>query len=981
MHQLNENQKKAIEHIQGPLIIVAGAGTGKTTVITQKIAHIIKNNLAKPEEILALTFTEKAATEMLERVEDLLNDIYINLNIFTFHSFCQKILEQYGLDIGLSNRFKVITQTDAWLLVREHLNIFELNYYRPLANPTRHIHELIKHFNKCKDELISPQQYLEYAEEHNLKKGDMNIEETDRLKEIAVAYHAYNQLLLNKNILDFGDLIFYVVELLKTRSSVSERLKNKFKFILVDEFQDVNWAQYRLLQLLTNQISQLTVVGDDDQSIYAFRGASVSNILHFKEDFPTAQEIVLTENYRSHQQILDAAYELIKNNNPDRLEVKLNIDKKLKSLIKFNPTDNKKAVEYIKCSILEDEVQSVVRLILEIKNNNLDIAWSDFAILVRANNHAEPFCNALQKNNLPYEFLASTGLYRQPVILDCINFLKLIDNYHESTAVYRLLCLPFLKLKENDLQKIIFFAKKKSISYYESLKRVRESRVSEEAVMIVDKLLKAVQEGANQARNTKPSIVLYTFLEKIGYLEYLTCAESQGNSAIIQQIGYLNQFFENIINYENSAIDKAHTLGFLEHYSYLIEAGEEGSLDRNSTVDAVKIMTVHSSKGLEFDYVFIVNLVEDRFPSRRRGESIEIPTELIKEQLPLGDVHYQEERRLFYVALTRAKKKIYLLSSDNYGKIREKKISRFLTEIGYKNPTIQQKNGLSKQKFATSLLTLPQRASSIFEAPKTFSFSQLKCYEVCPHQYRLANIIKIPTKGNASFSFGQTIHSTLQKFYERIQELSSSKQTSLFSPSSKEENKGSIKVPTYEELIGIYNSCWIEDWYVDALQRSRYYEQGKTLLKEFYKANEDKWSIPLTLEGWFKIKLKDYLIHGRIDRIDQLPDGTLEIIDYKTGVSKNKVVGEEKDQLMLYQIAVEQLPAFQHIGKPSKLTFYYLNDNIKVSFLGNSEEIEKLQNKLFEIIQKIHSGNFTATPNPFVCKSCSFRDICEYRIL
>src|SRR3989338_7181214 len=253
-YKLNSAQKEAVEYTNGPLLIVAGAGTGKTTVITNKICYLIEKGLAKPEEILALTFTEKAANEMQERVDKLINAGYAEMHISTFHTFCQRILERHAIDIGLSNQFKLLTETAAWILVRQHFSKFNLDYYRPMGNPIRHIHELLKHFSKCKDELITPEEYLQYAEGVAKDSGDMNVDKKSRLTEISNAYHTYNQLLLDKAMFDFGDLIFYTVKLLTERPAVLQKFRKQFKYILVDEFQDVNWAQYRLIQILAGAV-------------------------------------------------------------------------------------------------------------------------------------------------------------------------------------------------------------------------------------------------------------------------------------------------------------------------------------------------------------------------------------------------------------------------------------------------------------------------------------------------------------------------------------------------------------------------------------------------------------------------------------------------------------------------------------------------------------------------------------------------------
>ncbi|MBI2038255.1 MAG: ATP-dependent helicase [Candidatus Magasanikbacteria bacterium] len=976
-YKLNPSQKQAVEYVSGPLIIVAGAGTGKTTVITQKIFHILQNKLAKTSEILALTFTEKAAAEMFDRVDAEVGIGYVDLQISTFHSFCQKILEEYGLDIGISNKFKLLTEVDAWLLVRQNLDKFNLDYYRSLGNPTNHIHTLISHFQKCKDELITPADYLRYVQELQADTDNAEIEEKNRLAELANAYHVYNQLLLDNNYLDFADLIFYTIKLLKERPAILKLLQNRFKYILVDEFQDVNWAQYQLVRLLTGSNSQLTVVGDDDQSIYAFRGASVSNILRFKDDFPKAQEIVLNENYRSRQEILDSAYKLIQHNNPDRLEVKLQVNKKLVNSSKTSASKGKSVV-HLHSATLDQEVRSVIEEIKKIKDTDKEAAWDDFAILVRANNHSEPFISALEKAGIPYEFLAASGLYRQPLVLDCINFFKLLDNYRESSAIFRLLLMPIWKMDDHDIQKITFNAKRKSISFYEALKRAVEFGLSSNGIAAADKLLTVIHAGMQNAKNEKPTTVLFHFLQDSGLLEYLAKEEVDQNREVIRQIYQLKEFFEYMGGFENST-PGAHVASFLEHLNYIMESGDLGAMYQpTETPDSVNIITVHKSKGLEFKYVFVVNLVEDRFPGRRRGEPIEIPAALIKEQMPSGDSHYQEERRLFYVAMTRAKERLYLTSADDYGGVKTKKISRFLPEIEF---SVLEKEAGKKEPLKISIPSKnKEKGEFIYELPKVFSFSQIKSYRTCPYQYKLAHVLKIPTKGNASFSFGQSIHSALQKFYERLKDLNRATQTSLFAlPEKVEPSSNGVKAPSLQELFNFYEAAWIDDWYKSKAQREEYYKLGKEILQTFYNTEKDNWTIPISLEGWFKIKIGNYLVNGRIDRIDQLPNGQLEIIDYKTGNGKEKLESEDKDQLLLYQIAVNELPEYKNIGAPERLTYFYLNDNLKVSFLGNEKDIEKLKEKVVMAIDKINSQDFTATPSPHVCKRCDFRDICQFR--
>ncbi|PIZ95690.1 MAG: hypothetical protein COX80_03850 [Candidatus Magasanikbacteria bacterium CG_4_10_14_0_2_um_filter_33_14] len=977
----NKAQKEAIEYNDGNLLIIAGAGTGKTTVITEKISYIVKNELALPEEVLALTFTDKAAQEMQERVDDLIETPYTEMQISTFHSFCQKVLEEYGLEIGLPTNFRLLNETDAWLLLREHIYDFNFEYYRPMGSPNRYIHELLTHFSKAKDEMITSENYLDYVKGLILDKDEAEIQEKNRLIELADAYHKYQKLLLDNEALDFGDIIFYAVKLLQDRPNVLKKLQKRFKYIMVDEFQDVNWAQYQLVKLLAGEENKLTVVGDDDQAIYSFRGSNVAIIMNFKTDYPDAKNIVLTDNYRSGQEILDLAYESIKNNNPHRLEEKLQISKRLESGLK----DLQAEISHLHYETIDEEVVGVINKIVEIKESEKDSNWDDFAILVRANSHVEPFSNALESFGIPFEYLASAGLYRQDIVIDAFNFLTLLTNIYDDKAFFRLLKMPFLEFSQNDLQKVTSTAKRKSMSYYEMLKRAREFFLSDHAVAVAEKLLNACHEGIKQSKEEKPTTILYQFMESIGYLSYLTIEENKDNKNVIRQIYHLKQFFDLIRTYEEN-VPGAHVAGFVENYEFIIESGDGGKINQiKDTPDSVNIITVHGSKGLEYKNVFIVNLVEERFPTRRKSEGIALPDDLIREKfLEKNDLHYQEERRLFYVAVTRAKQRLFLTSASSYGGTRAKKISRFLAELDFNNK--EKKLAEKEQSLMEEIKKLNTQVENNQEEieyipPKIFSYSRISTYQKCPYNYKLAYVLNLPSKGSPHFSFGNTVHGTLQEFYEKVQDMNSAKQVSLFETVVEDTSDGKIKVPSQEELLAIYKRKWIPDWYKSKNQREEYFAKGEDLLKEFYRSQKDSWTIPVSIEGGFKIKIGEYFIKGRIDRIDPVGEDKLEIIDYKTGQPKDKLTIDDKQQLLIYQIAVETLPQYQNMGKIDKLTFFYLNENKRMSFVGTDKDKEKLEAKLFDAMERIQKGDFKATPNKHVCQYCDFKEICEFRQL
>jgi DNA helicase-2/ATP-dependent DNA helicase PcrA len=663
---------------------------------------------------------------------------------------------------------------------------------------------------------------------------------------------------------------------------------------------------------------------------------------------------------------LDVAYTSIQQNNPDRLEIKLHIDKKLKSSL---PEEG--AVEHIHADTLEHEVDRVVEKISALKKEHPDMLWDDVAILVRANNHAEPFLRALESQGIPYEFISSSGLYRQPIVLDCFAFFKAIHSPYDALPIYRLFKSPCLALSERDVHAFTYFAKKKSISYIEALRRGKEFSLSKEGRVATDTLLSVLNKALSMARFEKPTAVLYHFLEESGYLSHLAREEEAGNREVIRQIYHLKQFFEVIQKYEQ-LVPGADVKMFVDYFEQILASGDDGKLYQpTDTPDSVNILTVHGSKGLEFKYVFIVNLVEERFPSRRRGDGIELPEALIKEDAPEGDHHYQEERRLFYVAATRAKERLYVTSADNYGGVRKKKMSRFLKELGY-DAALQGVVKEAKKTDFTLQMPKEQKGVFVYELPKTFSFSQIRAFQVCKYQYKLAHILKIPMKGSPHFSFGTSMHSTLQKFYGRIQELNGATQESLFDLPKEVSVKSNILVLPFEELEQLYESSWIPDWYHSKRQREQYYKKGKEILKTFYASHTGVWTVPVSIEGGFKIKIGSYLVRGRIDRIDQLADGALEIIDYKTGKSKEKLSASDKEQLLLYLIAASRLPEYRHIGETKKLTFYYLNDAIKTSFEASEKDIVKAEDKMIKTLDEIHATDFATIGKKDMCGRCEF---------
>jgi DNA helicase-2/ATP-dependent DNA helicase PcrA len=936
LENLNNEQLAAVTFGSGPLLIVAGAGTGKTTVITRRIAYLVERGV-KPPEILALTFTEKASTEMEERVDVLLPYGYNDLWISTFHAFCERILRQHAIDIGIPNDFKLLDTTQQKILVRRNLAKFSLDYYAPLGNPTKFIGELVKHFSKLKDEEITPAEYLAHAEK--LKPDDdTDAAEILRVAEVANAYHVYEKLLQDEGALDFGSLINETLRLFRTRPAILKLYQRKFKTILVDEFQDTNLAQYDLVKMLAAPANNLNVVGDDDQSIYKFRGASISNILQFKADYPASKEITLNQNYRSIQPILDLAYSFIQANNPQRLEATLKIDKNLKANV-----EGKGEIAVLAGHTGSDEVDLVTKKIVELQQNDPDATWNDFAILVRANDLAGPFVARLSSIDVPYTYVANRGLYKKPIILDILAYLQVLLHHDDSIALYRVFNTETFRIPHNDLTAITAFGKRKALSLYESMGLAATiPNISQPSLARVQALLALIAKHAAEAQS---ETIVQLFIQVVRDLKIAdrideNTAENVGDRDV------LNQFYKKIESFEADSNDKS-LASFLDALDFEQQSGEEGKLafDPNNGPESVKIMTVHAAKGLEFKYVFIVGMVHLRFPSIGRADSIEIPAALVKEKVPDDDtdVHLQEERRLFYVAVTRAKHGLYFSYAADYGGARTRKPSQFLVSAGLvaapekSTEVIRKENAIAHTYDPSAFL------------PNVFSYTQISDFRRCPMSYKYRYLLQLPMPGNAYLSFGQTIHKTLEVFLKNYRSSLDLHQLDLFSA---ERQAGEL--PTQKELLEIYERSWVDDWYADKAQKKEYRDRGREILKNFYARFVATPSVPKYIEEKFTLQLDRYKFVGKIDRAELRDDGALYITDYKTGDTVlDPKKPKDRTQLLIYQWAAEQ---FLH-EKVGGLSYWFLvPDEQTAPFVGSPDEIEDLKDGVLETIEEIRAA-------------------------
>lgn len=928
--KLNPEQLQAVTHKSGPLLIIAGAGTGKTTVVTERVKWLISQKLAQPSQILALTFTEKATREMEERIDVALPYGYTQMWVMTFHSFCDRILRDEGLSIGLDTGYKLMTEADSVDLIHRHLFDFDLQEYRPLGNPRKFISALLQHFSRLQDEDVTPEDYLKSTQD-----------------ELSRSYKKYTQLKIAESVLDFGDLISYTLKLFRTRPEILKKYQTKFKYILVDEFQDTNYAQNQLVNLLVGKSQNLTVVADDDQAIYRWRGAAISNVIQFRKTYPKAKLIVLSQNYRSTQQILDHSYQLIQHNNPDRLEVKEKINKKLISVRKISG----EPIELIHAARVEDEADSVAKriselILSEVEGQKNKLTYKDIAILVRANAHAEPFTKALSHHNVPFQFLGPGRLFQQPEVKDLIAYLKTLYNLANSIAFYRVLAMDFFNIPVRDLVNLTSSAKRLNLSLYET----SESSTHSQIKPIVDLIKKHLESS----RTDTAGQILYDFLVTTGLLKSILDYHPPIDETKAQNI---TKFFNKIKSFESTHEDASIT-AVVDWLDLAIELGESplaAEVDWSQN-DAVNILTVHSAKGLEFPVVFLVNLVGLRFPSTERKEPIPIPDTLIKEILPEGDFHLQEERRLFYVGMTRARDKLFFTAADYYGEgKREKKLSPFIQEsLGVNSPEFIVQR--SEQQSLLDWKPFPKQPISSMNskliAVNYLSYSQIQTFIDCPLHYKAKYILRLPSPPSAASSFGNTIHSVLRDFY--------------LDPS--------------QDVLKLLKKNWSSEGYDSKKHEQLYYAKGEKYLMNFVKTRFDPKVATVKLEGPFIVPLTPQLkIGGKIDRVDVLPDGSIRIIDYKTSVKSLTDKEAATDlQLSFYALAATSLrePPFAKQPDQIKLSLYYFNEDKFVDTTRSASQLEEAKAKILGYADQISHSDFTCSGSR-LCQICDFKILCD----
>jgi len=955
---LNEGQAVAATHDAGPLLIIAGAGTGKTTVITRRIAYLIATRRARPSEILALTFTDKAAVEMEERVDTLVPYGYADVQLSTFHAFGDRLIKENALELGLTPDFRVLTRAEQVIFLRDHLFEFPLEHYRPLGDPTRHLQAILGQISRLKDEDVSPDEYLAHAE-MLLATADSEEArlEAQQHQELARTYALYQTLMARRGQVDFGDQIVLSLRLLRTRAHVLKRYQGRFKYILVDEFQDTNYAQFELVKLLAARHRNIAVVGDDDQAIFRFRGASMSNILDFDRTYPDARKVVLQENRRSPQAILDAAYRLIRYNNPDRLEVAQQIDKRLIARAPDGGLRVGKVPEYLAFDTVSSESDQVAAIIAD--EHSRGRPYRDFAILVRANNDADPFQRALSLRGIPWTFSGNAGLYGRPEVRLLIAFLRSVAHPDDSISVHYLASSDIYQVPIVDLTKCATHADRRHRWLFDVLReRPAELALTEEGGAAIARLLADLQRYMELARETPTGELLYQFLVDSGLMTRYAKAPPE----LEQEVQNVSKFFKrvkeasHVLKYDN-------VREFVNHLDALIEAGDDPAVvEADVDTPAVHVLTVHKAKGLEWPVVFLVNCVQNKFPSTHRSEPIEMPTGLIKDTLPTGDFHLQEERRLFYVGMTRAKETLYLTSAENLGDRpgqRSWKVSQFVLEAldlpkdAARAPRARaieelRRHGPTPEWTGEGLPVMPD------DEPLAVSHNQVDDYETCPLKYHYIHILRIPLRQHHSAVYGSALHKAVEFYLRR---------------------RVAGNFTSLEDFLRSFEDAWRNEGFLTREHEEQRRMAGVQALTRFYHEEEASGTRPSAIEQEFGFELGPTKVRGRLDRVDQTPEGSV-IIDYKSSdVTEQKKADQrakESLQLKIYALAWKEMTG----RLPVAVELRFLESGLVGRYRPTEADLAEAREAIETAARGIRERRFDPTPGYQTCRYCPYNQIC-----
>jgi DNA helicase-2/ATP-dependent DNA helicase PcrA len=1035
--KLNPNQKQAVDSLEGPIMVIAGPGTGKTQVLSLRITNLILKGKAKPNEILALTFSESATNSMQKRLVEFLGTTAYEITVNTFHGFCNEIIKANPEIFNFKENLEKIDDLAKSKLLKTIIKETKLKHLKPFGDPFFHKNEILAKISNLKKEGISFEKFSKIVQKikalilakkedeinpkTNKPKGiwQKELKNVEKLEDFLLIYEKYQAGLLRLGFYDYDDMIVWVIDEMAKNETLRSDYQEKYQYILCDEYQDTNSSQNRILKILNQDKTRanIFVVGDDDQSIYRFQGANLANILNFEKNYPKIKVIPININYRSLDFIVKNSRNIIEKANlrlVNQSSQSINKDLTANQAREEAQSDKIKILEF---SNQEIENYFLVKKIQELKQKGID--YNEIAIILRTNQEVEQIGELLLKAEIPLEMDLVKSVLEEKEINDFLNLLKLVIKPKDNLNLYRVLSLPIFGINKKDFFQFLsefqgknFKAKNQIKNLFEKFELLNKPENQENLANYLDfekfknffdSLLAWYQASFNQ-----PASVLF---EKIlRESQFLDSVLKRKDYQLLNQISALYNFFKNRTKQNPNLSLKA----ILADIELMKEENLKIKPKKLSLASSqVKVMTAHRSKGMEFKAVFIPYLYRGNWDGKRVSQNIKFPKQITEifekgdfldnqnhlEQAnnlslleypffedPSSHSKQDDERRLFYVALTRAKQKVYLSRSEKYelyNEVKEKPPSIFLEEIKASDASNYQiiDPKLYENDFkARTVLNLKSEPEILSDEEKDFllkkienlslSPTSLNIYLGCPKRFKLEKLFMIPKAKSKILSLGTAIHTALEDFFRLFMEENKIDQKILIK---------SFKQALEEEILS-------KEDFKDILT------EGQAILKDYFDFYKDKLVKPIKLETSFsKVFLDEVRLTGKVDKIEQISLKDVVVTDYKTMVPKsiNEVKGLTKNsngdiyrQLIFYKLLSVLDKNFKYKVKTTQIDFvkpkkYDLDKKfVKLNFEITQKEVQDLKKLIKEVIQKIRNLEFPEAENKKNCKYCDYKDLC-----
>lgn len=965
----DERQQEAIDHVHGPMVVLAGAGTGKTTVLIQRIANLVRQGHARPDEILALTYTDNAAEQMQNRVRLELKGTNIEgLQTCTFHAWCNTLLHRRG------RSFQVLDDKDLWVYLRRRIRDLRLKYFVRAANVSQFLDDLLEFMRRCQDELVGPEQYADYVA--RLERGEIPLprvakskkqaelddaEILDRCREIARVFATVEDMLRTKNLGTFGHMITGAYHLLKNAPALLEEERRRIRFLLVDEFQDANFAQVEILALLAGEASNLFIVGDPDQAIYQFRGASSEAFSLFVRHFPAAKIVALEKNRRSLSPILRCAFGIVDENPPVFAEKANKAEKRslaekgcaisyqrspLESWREADARERAESlvgqpVEIVTWRDKDVEAADVARRIQK-KRRELRCDWSRFAVLYRQHNHREELVKELAERDIPFS-IEGLDVLDTADVRDVLACLGAAVNPKDAASLFRVAALPQFGIDPVELKAAMRSVRRDELDFQKVMAKLAHGAI---VLASVEKVHADIQPDDVTATDAVNIVIRQFALRR--------------SPAVNAFVDFVQRWQENAVTETGRAAE------FLEYLGYFRQARGSNIPLPPSKEDGVRLMTVHAAKGLEFGHVAILRGSSTSFPCPYHEPLVDFPQELRRSHSAHNDkiLNEQEERRLFYVAMTRAEDTLAIYAKQGTGT--DTRPTKFLREFmgapAYKKfwrqlqaAAVQDELFGAAEEERVAIQHSNVAAWLLMEPTASFvtglSASSIETYEQCPLRFKLEREWNLPRDVPASLHYGAAMHRVLHTFYDA-------------------QRYG--RQISDEQLLENFRADLATAGIADRYQYELYLRQGREQVTQFLAwARSGPPPEVLQTEQKFDLPVAGTKLTGRVDRMDRVGSDGVAIVDYKTGKPKSQEDADDSLQLSLYALAAKEAWGL----RAERLIFHNLEDNTVVVTTRDSADLEAAKERVRDAAENIAEGKFQAKPG-YQCNLCPYRNLC-----